>query len=120
MIPPTSKSRGVFGLRLKWARRATGLPQDQLGMQIGLDESVASARISRYESNKHTPPYDVAEKLALALHVPTAFFYCEDDRMAQLILLVAEFTDEQWAHLFASIKTHASSDAAASNQDGFL
>jgi transcriptional regulator with XRE-family HTH domain len=117
MIPPDAKSRGVFGLRLKWARRNTGLPQDKLGVKIGLDEFVASARISRYESSKHAPPYDVAKKLALALHVPMAFLYCEDDRMAQLILLVAQFTDEEWTHLFASIKTHSSTDTTRSNQD---
>jgi transcriptional regulator with XRE-family HTH domain len=106
MKSSNSKSRGVFGSRLKTARHTAGIPQDKLGVQIGLDEFVASARISRYESGTHEPPYEIAKKLSSELQVPVAFFYCEDDRMAEVILLSARFSDEQWDRLLAFIKSN--------------
>lgn len=63
-----------------------GVPQDQLGVMIGIDELAASARISRYESGVHAPPYATVVLLAKALRVPPAFFYCADDRVAELLL----------------------------------
>ena len=83
--PPAS----VFGLRLRQARFHAGLPQDKLGVAIGLDEATASARISRYETGVHAAPYDVAAKMAQVLRVPTPFLFCEDDDLARLILLWA-------------------------------
>ena len=84
MISSTSMS--IFGLRLREARLRAGIPQDQLGVLIGLDESTASARISRYESGIHAAPYDIAVKLAQALSIPTPYLYCEDDELAALML----------------------------------
>ena len=43
----------VLGHRLRQARKWMGIPQDKLGVAIGLDESTASARISRYETGVH-------------------------------------------------------------------
>lgn len=77
----------VFGRRLREARRRAGIPQDKLGVEIGLDEGTASARMSRYETGVHEPPFGVAVKLAKALRVPAAYFYCEDDGLADLILV---------------------------------
>lgn len=76
----------VFGKRLREARLAAGIPQDRLGVLAGLDETTASARISRYESGKHAPPFSFAERLANLLHVPTPYFYTADDRLAALIV----------------------------------
>ncbi|KWB49158.1 XRE family transcriptional regulator [Burkholderia ubonensis] len=76
----------VFGRRLREARRRAGIPQDRLGVEIGLDEGTASARMSRYETGTHEPPFGIAVKLAQALRVPTAYFYCEDDGLADLVL----------------------------------
>jgi len=56
-------------------------------VQIGLDETVASARISRYETGIHEPAFDTAVRLAQALNVPTAYFYCENDELAKLVLV---------------------------------
>jgi transcriptional regulator with XRE-family HTH domain len=53
----------------------------------GLEESSSSARISRYESGVHEPPSSFAEALATVLNVPAAYFYCADDRLAEVILL---------------------------------
>lgn len=81
----------LFGRRLRQARRRAGIPQDKLGVQIGLDEHTASARISRYESGVHEPPFEVTEKLAKVLKVPTAYFYCDNDELADFLLV--------WQHL---------------------
>ncbi|WP_061958311.1 helix-turn-helix domain-containing protein [Cupriavidus pauculus] len=86
----------LFGRRLRQARRRVGIPQDKLGVQIGLDEHTASARISRYESGVHEPPFELAEKLAKVLKVPTAFFYCDDEELAGILLA--------WRHLMRSDK----------------
>jgi transcriptional regulator with XRE-family HTH domain len=76
----------IFGQRLREARLRVSLAQDQLGVQIGLDEGTASARMSRYETGIHAPPFGIAVKIAQALGLPTAYFYCEDDELARLIL----------------------------------
>lgn len=76
----------VFGRRLRQARRHAGIPQDKLGVAIGLDETIASARISRYESGVHEPPFAIAQKLANVLKVPTAYLYCDNDELAEFLL----------------------------------
>ncbi|MGK5076534.1 helix-turn-helix domain-containing protein [Janthinobacterium sp. ZB1P44] len=76
----------VFGKRLKSARQRLGIPQDRLGWAIGLDEHTASARMSRYETGIHEPPYSLAQKLAEALGLQVAYFYADDDELAELIL----------------------------------
>ena len=75
----------LFGRRLREARLQFDLPQDKLGVMIGLDESCSSARMSRYESGVHEPAFKTIEKIALALKLPTAYFFCEDDRLANII-----------------------------------
>lgn len=95
--PPAS----VFGLRLRQARLEAGIPQDKLGVAIGLDETTASARISRYETGIHAAPYDVAVKMARVLHVPTPFLFCDDDDLARLILLWAGLSKGDRSRLLA-------------------
>lgn len=85
----------IFGARLRQARRRANLPQDRLGVEIGLDEGSASARISRYESGVHEPPYSTAAKLAEVLRVPTAFFYAEPDELANLIQAWGEMSKDE-------------------------
>ena len=75
----------LFGRRLLEARLQLGIPQDKLRVMIGLDESCSSARMSRYENGVHEPPFKTIEKIASALKVPTAYFFCEDDRLAEII-----------------------------------
>lgn len=72
-----------------------GIAQDRLGVMIGLDEGSASARMSRYESGIHEPPYAVVQKIATALQVPVPYLFCEDDDLASLILRFAQLTSEQ-------------------------
>ncbi len=79
----------IFGQRLRQARKWAGLPQDRLGVAIGLDETTSSARISRYETGVHEPPIATARLLAVVLGVPLAFLYCDDDDLALSLLQLA-------------------------------
>lgn len=81
-----SQKLAVPGLRIYGARRAQGISQEKLGISIGLDESTSSARISRYESGVHEPPLPTARKIALELNVPLAYLYCDDDKIAEIII----------------------------------
>ena len=93
-MPPRSPlSRSTVGKRLRQARERAGLPQDRLGVLAGLEESSSSARISRYESGLHEPPLSFAESLAKVLGVPAAYFYCSDDRLAEIILHYADMSE---------------------------
>lgn len=89
----------LFGRRLRSARRQADIPQDRLGVQIGLDEHTASARISRYETGVHEPPFEIATKLARVLRVPAAYFYCEDEDLAELVLAWGRLPKTERKHL---------------------
>ena len=80
---PSAKS--VFGRRLREARLRSGIAQDRLGVMIGLDEGCSSARMSRYENGVHEPPFPIIESIANILKVPVAYFFCGDDRLAEII-----------------------------------
>ena len=83
----SSSSKSLFGRRLREARLRADIAQEKLGILIGLDEGSSSARMSRYESGVHEPPFLWVEKMADALGVPAAYFYCNDDRLAEIILV---------------------------------
>lgn len=78
--------RTVFGQRLRYVRQARGMPQDRLGVAIGIDETAAGTRVSRYETGTHEPPYETALLIAKALGVEVAYFYADDECLAELIL----------------------------------
>jgi transcriptional regulator with XRE-family HTH domain len=75
-------------MRLKAARTRMGLPQDQLGVLAGLEESSSSARMSRYETGTHLPDERFAKRLADVLNVPLAYLYCDDDLVADILLRI--------------------------------
>jgi transcriptional regulator with XRE-family HTH domain len=85
----------IFGKRLKDARTHLGIAQDRLGVLIGLDEGCSSARISRYETGIHEPPLAISSKLAKTLKRPLAYFYCEDDELAKILAIYADFDEIQ-------------------------
>lgn len=82
-----SNSNKTWGRRLKEARTAAALSQKQLGIKAGLDPSVASTRINRYELGVHKADYKIAQRLAAVMQVPTGYFYTEDDSMAELMVV---------------------------------
>ena len=75
-----------FPKRLKEARLAKGLSQKKLGILAGMDQFAASPRMNQYEKGVHSPDFQTVRALAKVLEVPTAFFYCEEDALADLIL----------------------------------
>ena len=85
----------LFGKRLRFLRKQKGYSQMQLGIMIGLDEGVASARMNQYEVGSHSPKFDTASQIAKVLEVSTAYFYAEDDQTAQAILLFSQIKRDQ-------------------------
>jgi transcriptional regulator with XRE-family HTH domain len=76
----------LWAKRFKEARLAAGLSQRQLGLDVGLDDFVASTRVNRYELGVHRADYPMEVKLAKALGVPAAYFYAETDDLAKLLI----------------------------------
>ena len=71
--------------RLKQARKALDLSQKELGIAAGMDEFSASARMNQYEVGKRTPDYSTLKRIAKVLGYPPAYFYTEDDLIAEII-----------------------------------
>lgn len=90
MVKSPASEKSVFGRRLREARLRAGIAQDRLGVMIGLDESCSSARMSRYENGIHEPPFQIIQLLAKALRLPAAYFYAEDDSLAEWILVFGQ------------------------------
>ncbi|QWD04597.1 helix-turn-helix transcriptional regulator [Polynucleobacter paneuropaeus] len=96
-----------FGQRLREARILRGLPQDKLGVLIGLDEETAAPRISRYESDVMQAPIPTAQKLAHALNVPLAYLYCESPSLAKLLLSASNLSEDELEQLIAKLTRKA-------------
>ena len=88
---------------MRQARRRVGLAQDRLGVLIGIDEHSASARMSRYENGIHEPSIATAQRMAVAMKVPLAYFYCDDDLLADILLASSELTNEDKRAVLATI-----------------
>jgi len=84
--PASTSPSSIFGIRLREARLRAGVSQEKLGALIGLDEGCSSARMSRYESGQHQPPYNIAFHIAAALNIPVPYLYCDNDVLAELLL----------------------------------
>lgn len=98
----SSPAKSLFGRRLREARLRAGIAQDKLGVMIGLDEGSSSARMSRYESGVHEPPFLWVVKMADALGVPAAYFYCDDDRLAEIMVTYSALPEKKRKILYAS------------------
>ncbi|WP_026361731.1 helix-turn-helix domain-containing protein [Methylotenera sp. 1P/1] len=93
----------LFALRLKKARERLGISQMELGVKAGIDEFSASARINQYERGKHTPDFSTACSLANVLKMPTAYFYTEDESLAELIVIYGQLkaVEKKMLYVFA-------------------
>ncbi|WP_431291375.1 helix-turn-helix transcriptional regulator [Burkholderia cepacia] len=100
-------SPSVFPKRLKQARLRSGLTQEQLGIQAGIDEFSASARVNQYEKGKHTPTLQTSQRLARAMLVPTSFLYEEDDLLANLLAIAGRLSKDKKRALIASAEALA-------------
>lgn len=83
----------ILSRRLRQARQRSDLAQDRLGVLAGLEESSASARMSRYESGIHEPPLLFVEAIAKVLGISAAYFYCNDDRLAEIIRIYSDLSE---------------------------
>lgn len=104
-MPKSYPSSSLFGRRLREAREKAGIPQDKLGVMIGLDEGCSSARISRYETGVHQPPLDLSERLAGALGVPLAYLYCREDVLAELLLAIGPLPEARQRDLLQTVNS---------------
>lgn len=100
-----SSTQTIFGQRLREARLSKGFAQDVLGVMIGLDESCSSARISRYETGVHEPPFETAKLIASALDVPVAYFYCQHDLIAKVLIALHKMDAEKLNDVFEFIQS---------------
>ncbi|QLJ09312.1 MULTISPECIES: helix-turn-helix domain-containing protein [Pseudoalteromonas] len=91
-------------LRLKSARKAVGLTQQQLGMALGMEPNTASARMNQYEKGKHAPDFLTMKRIAGELDVPVAYFYCEEDVLSELICELGRLSSTDQKELLMKLK----------------
>ncbi|WP_199542541.1 helix-turn-helix domain-containing protein [Paraburkholderia kururiensis] len=106
-MPSDTTTPSVFPKRLKQARLRSGLTQEQLGIQAGIDEFSASARVNQYEKGKHTPTLQTSQRLARAMLVPTSFLYEEDELLANILAIAGRLSKEKKRALIASAEALA-------------
>ncbi|MCK8121482.1 helix-turn-helix transcriptional regulator [Pseudoalteromonas sp. 2CM32C] len=90
--------------RLKSARKAAGLTQQQLGMALGMEPNTASARMNQYEKGKHAPDFLTMKRIAKELDVPVAYFYCEEDVLSELICVLGRLSSTDQKELLMKLK----------------
>ena len=104
---------------MKIARERLGISQMELGVRAGIDESSASARINQYERGKHTPDFSTTRNLAKVLNMSPAYFYADDDNLAELIAIYGRLKPIERETLLAfsstlvSLPEHSSSPRKA-------
>lgn len=76
----------VLSTRLKEARLRADISQERLGIEAGIDEMSASARMNRYELGKRVPNPILVERFGEILGVPASYFYAIEDKEAELLL----------------------------------
>ena len=81
-------------MRLKESRLIAGISQKKLGIIAGMDEFSASARMNQYEKGKHIPDFLTLKKIAKVLSVSVAYFYAEDNMLAELLFLYEKSNKE--------------------------
>jgi len=95
----------LIACRIKDAREQLGISQTELGIRAGIDEFCASARINQYERGKHTPDFLTVCNLARVLDVPSAYFYAEDENLAEMITLFGRLRAAERKSLLSSVRS---------------
>ena len=90
--------------RLREARLAVGISQRRLGILAGIDEQSASARMNQYEMGKHIPNFLTLQHIGKTLGYPTAFFYSDDDMIAEFIQLLGKLSETDRKKLLKMVK----------------
>jgi len=73
-------------IRLKESRERLAISQRELGVRIGIEQSVASSRMNHYEKGRHMPDFATLKRIAEELNVPVAYLFCETDELAQVVM----------------------------------
>ena len=94
-----------FGKRLKQARLKAGISQKKLGVLAGIEESNASAMMNQYERDTHVPVFTTVRNIASALNVPTAYFYTDEDDLAELLYLFGSLNSKNQQALLDDIRS---------------
>lgn len=102
-MPKQLPAKSVFSRRLREARVRSGIAQDKLGVMIGLDEGCSSARMSRYENGVHEPPFPTIENIARVLDVPVAYFFCDDDRLAEIMSIYSSAAEDKRLAMYKAV-----------------
>ncbi|MEQ1582726.1 MAG: helix-turn-helix transcriptional regulator [Candidatus Nitrotoga sp.] len=102
-MPKQLPAKSVFSRRLREARLQSGIAQDRLGVMIGLDEGCSSARMSRYENGVHEPPFPIIESIAGFLNVPVAYFFCDDDKLAEIMRIYSSAKEKERQAMLDSV-----------------
>lgn len=89
----------VLAKQLKNARLKSGLSQEQLGLQAGLEVESASARMNRYERGTRVPSVELMERIGNVLNLPLTYFYAAEENEAMLLVLFHRMTDTNRAVL---------------------
>ncbi|OGS90397.1 MAG: hypothetical protein A2Z95_02195 [Gallionellales bacterium GWA2_60_18] len=105
MLVVSSPSDTLFARRMKTARLLLGISQMELGIRAGIDASSASARINQYERGKHAPDFLTVRNLARVLAIPAAYFYAEEDQLAELIMAAGQLQAAERKTLLDVAKT---------------
>lgn len=85
----------IISRRLREARLEKGLSQKKLGIEAGIDEFSSSPRMNQYERGKHIPDISTIARIAKVLDVPTAYFFAEDDDLADWIKCFSRLSKAQ-------------------------
>ncbi|EIK94549.1 transcriptional regulator [Pseudomonas sp. M47T1] len=93
----------TFSRRLKEARKAAGISQEQLGIEAGIEPASASARMNQYEKDKHVPNPEMVRQIAGVLGLPASYFYSEDDDEARLLAAFHRMSEEEKARVLRSV-----------------
>lgn len=89
--------------RIMMARKKRGLSQKAFGIAAGIDPFVASTRINRYEKGVHEPDIQTLRLLAKASALPVAYFYAEDDELAEVIECFCKLTKSEQKSLLSKL-----------------
>ena len=103
----------VTARRLREARQKLGISQYTLGVAAGIDEMSASPRVNQYERGKHAPDFQMAQRLAVVLKVPTAYLYTEEDDLAEVLAILGALPGAKRSRLMAELRELSANPSAA-------
>lgn len=93
----------IYSRRLREAREQVGLSQRGLGLAVQMEPTVASSRLNQYEQGKREPDLSTLRLLAKALRAPLAYFYCDDDALALILLTLHQLPARERKQLLVTI-----------------